>query len=268
MFKTILSAAALVFGVVGTIVCLVILIGIWVISARLRHVAVDLASAADDVFTSADQRLVSLDERLVTLQSTTIELDEAVKQWDGEELKQAVAEQFDVQGTATSISEGLQKSDQWLAATEDSVELLQRILKTAKSLGLEAGAVEDDAFLKELSTLRARVTQARSTVEDLSQRASGGIDDAHWSPSSAFSQLAARLVVTLADIDSSVETVRQKLSRAREAGTVVKSKTVRLIWIGSFAATVLMIWLLAGQIALCSVSWNAMPRESTPLLTK
>ncbi len=74
-------------------------------------------------------------------------------------------------------------------------------------------------------------------------------------------QLAVRVAATLGTIDSRLDKFTNRLSQTQEALRKLKAKTLRRIWLATFAVMLLILWMAAGQVALAFYGWQSLRQD-------
>ena len=69
--------------------------------------------------------------------------------------------------------------------------------------------------------------------------------------------------LTITDVDQRLANLGQAIDSTREANQAFFMRMERSIFLACLAGTLLVIWLLAGQIALCLVGWRGLGKTTT-----
>ena len=261
--KRVLSLLALTFGLLGLVGCLVALVGVWNLGSQVRQATDTVFEKLDGTVVIVHDRAVQTRNRLEASKITTEEVVTTLKDWTKHEAGQRVALQLGIEEKTERLASALQQADHWLEVSESSVGLVQQTLSVVSLAGAPVDPTAVDGLIEGLSSLRAQSAEATEFVTSIRDRTvkksgerplKGRIEQA--------AQLAVRVAATLGTMDSRLDKFTNRLSQTQEDLRELKAKTLRRIWLATFAVMLLILWMAAGQAALAFYGWQSL-RQNT-----
>ncbi len=258
----ILRLLTLLFGLLGLAGCIAAIVGNWSVSARLSQ-------ATENVFGTIDRSLVVVLERVAQTQDrveaakiTTEDIEKTLKDWAKREAGERLALRFDVAEKTDQLASTLQQADHWLEISEASVELVQRALSMGSSTGAPTDTTSVDRLIAEIASLRTQLGDTIEVVARIHERVTKtGEEKLLGRRLEQTLQLALRVVATLGLLDSRLEKFENRLAETQNNLQGQKIRTLRWILVVTIGITLLMVWMAAGQIALCLLAWNGLRRS-------
>lgn len=251
---------AFLFGLVGSLLGVAAIGALWIGHARVQSFNQQVDQAIDDTFAAFEDRVSGIGEQVAKAKSTSINLDEELKELLAEsEIKKAVI-RVRLQKQSQTISKTLVTTDQWLATAESSILLLQRVSESADTLGFDLERPDTGGLLDKIGTVRDKVSTLTDSLDAIQNES---IELDVRKNLDAIVSLSAKLVATLTDVDQRLANLGQAIDSTREANRAFFMRMERSIFLACLAGTLLVIWLLAGQIALCLVGWRGLGKTTT-----
>jgi (p)ppGpp synthase/HD superfamily hydrolase len=256
--KNYLPLIVLLLSAAGILVCAWGFFAVWSFGSRLNR-------TTEFVFAGVDKSLVTVGDRVLQTQQhahewkiTAEHLQQALRERTGKKVAQLAESRLNIQEDGQRLGEGLQQADAWLEMSTAAVQNVGQSLEILQSLGAPAPGNFVEALLEKLNGLRTNVQNASKTVSEIRQRAA----DLAAGPSQAelreqLAQFAARLLVTLGDVDSQLAGLAARFDALQTNAESLQSQTQQRIAIAKFALIALLIWLAVGQVSLCVRGWRS-----------
>ena len=251
---------AFVFGLFGSLLSVVAVGGVWVGHARVQTFNQQVDQAIDQTFVAFQESVTRVGNQVADARITTIELETELKELLAEvDIKKAVV-RGRLRKHSQAITRTVVRTDQWLATAESSIELLQRVSESAETLGFDLERPDTRGLLGKIGTVRQKVSTLNDSLEAIENES---IAFELQKNVDAIVRLSAKLVLTLTDVDERLANLAETIERTREASHLFFVRMERSIFHVCLAVTVLVIWLLAGQVALCWVGWRGLRQKAT-----
>ena len=122
-----------------------------------------------------------------------------------------------------------------------------------------------DGLIEEIASFRSQLAEATECVARIHERTAETSEEKSLEERIEQAvQLALRVAATLGSIDSRLEKFENRLSETQKNLQGLKTKTRRWILVVTIGITLLMVWMAAGQVALCLLAWNGLRRTGRP----
>ena len=237
-------------GAVGAVLCAAGSLGVWYIALRIDR-------AQERVFKRVDQSLEGIDRRLVETQNlaaqskiTVEEIRQRMQDWTKKEASERLATKFGVEAKVQQLASGLHQAELILERSQDAVEHVRQVLDASEELGISLNADSIGPLLERIEDIKEDLKDAIDTAQSLVHIAEGR-GDAREKPMEQVSKIAARLLATFGKIDSRLVSFRDRLADAQDSIRQLIAKTHTRILVAAVCATLLLLWMAAGQISLC-----------------
>ena len=251
--------AAFGLGLVGCIVCVAAMIGLWSTSARLRSTTEAVFANVDGSFVVIQQRAQRTQDRVEASVITTDGIATSLKEWTKREAGQRLVAQLDLAEKSDKLRFAMQQADDWLELSASSAESVQQALSMVSELGAQIDTARIDAVIEGIASLRNQLAEATSFVDNLQQRtAAMSEDEPREARIEQAVQLTVRVIATLSSIDSRIENFKTRLLETQKNVQALKIKTINWIWFVTIAVASLIIWMGAGQGALFYLAWKSL----------
>jgi len=249
--------AGISLGSLGIVLCAALAIAVWIVSVRLGRVTENLFSKIDGSLTAVGQRVVQTKDRIAAATIATSDIAETLRDWTKLQARQRLALQLNTEEKTERLTSILEQADDWLEVGGSSLGLIQGML----SIGTPASAAADttlvDQLIEETASLRTQLAAAMEIVAGLHERfANAGEENLSESQIEQIVPLALRAVATLGSMDSRLEKLSSRISARQNQIQELKSKTLRSILFVTIGVTLLLLWMAAGQVALCWLAWK------------
>ena len=263
--KRVLRLLALLLGLIGIVGCVAAIVGAWLVSARLSQVTENVFETIDGSLIVVREQVAQTQERVEEAKISTEGMAETLKDWTKREAGERLAQRLNVAGTTDRLASTLQKADHWLEVSESSVELVQQALSIGSAAGAPMDTAPVDGLIEEIASLRMQLAEAAELVARIHQRTAEASEDKSLEERIEQAvQLALRVVATLSSIDSRLEKLENRLAGTQRSLQGLKTRTTRWILVVTIGITLLMVWMAAGQVALCFLARNGLRRPPLP----
>ncbi len=254
----------LLVGAVGVIACCVALYHTGGVKRQLLHFAGEVSDTAEDAFAGVLQRLdqidASLDRVRAELKAVVSSADALEDEGKGEETStEHIAFTLD-----NKVQEKLLNAQQLVDSTEDTAEAVGRfitLLKGEEPDSHENPERESPLMTKikgasgTLSELPAMLERARETARNLKQHP--GSKEARR----ALTREVEKMDKGLAQVQGLGLEFRKTIQGLMENYRYYRAETFRYIHLGGMVIPLLLVWLGAGQLALCVLGGRLMSRK-------
>jgi hypothetical protein len=265
IFKRLLNLLALFLGFIGLVGCFALVVGVWIISARLSQVTENLFGKLDGSLVVVRERVAQTHDRVEASKITTEGIEKTLKDWTKREADERLALRLNAAEKTERLASTLQQADHWLEVSESSVELVQQALSMGSLAGAPMDTTSVDGLIEEIASFRSQLAEATEFVARIHERTAEASEEKSLEERIEQAvQLALRVVATLGSIDSRLEKFENRLSETQKNLQGLKTKTRRWILVVTIGITLLMVWMAAGQVALCLLAWNGLRRTGRP----
>ena len=266
IFKRLLNLLALFLGFIGLVGCFALVVGVWIISARLGQVTENLFGELDGSLVVVGERVAQTQDRVEASKITTEGIEKTLKDWTKKEAGERLALRLNAAEKTEQLASTLQQADHWLEVSESSVELVQQALSMGSLAGAPMDTTSVDGLIEEIASIRSQLAEATELVARIHERTAEASEEKSLEERiEQVVQLAFRVVATLGSIDSRLEKFENRLSETQKNLQGLKTKTCRWILVVTIGITLLMVWMAAGQVALCLLAWNGLRRTGQAL---
>jgi hypothetical protein len=250
-FGLVFSKVTAGLGILGTIVCTAAVIGVWLLASRMTQIN-------EDLFSSIDSGLAALQRRAHTTQrrieESTIKT-EAFQLWVKEtltiEASERLAAALELESRVERLDSGLEQVEIYLALSEGSIHGIRQSLSFGKSLGAPMDLDRVDALLASLETMQKELGLAAHAIDEIRRRITDMDSpekvELHFND---ILRLVSVVAVKLSNLDSRVEGLLGKLANVQANAKVAQLRTNSYVMYAAIIATLIVLWMMAGQIAL------------------
>jgi flagellin-like hook-associated protein FlgL len=259
--RSVTNAVRLLLGTIGVVACIAAMIVVWIASDRVRRGTESLFASADRSLVAVRQRAVQTQQRVAAAKITAAQVENALADWTRQEAGERLASQIGAADKTEQLASTLQQADLGLDVAESSMALVSDVL-AAGIVADASTATSIDGLIEQITALRTELTQARQFVDNVNERLAGeGEEKVLGERIEQAARLALRVVATLGAVDSRLEKVEDRLSAAQGRLQDLDARTHRWILFITLGVMLLVMWMLAGQAALCHLAWNGWSRR-------
>ena len=255
--KRIASSIGLILGAIGFAGCLVAIVGVWGIRGQLRQTTGDVFDRIDSIVLVVRDGVTKTQERVEASKVTTQEIEHSLKTWTKEESSERVTSRLHLGEHTERLALALDEADHWLEMTGSTVDILQKVLSLASSLGAPIDGESVDVLHQEIASLRLRLTEANELVTEINQRTiEPSNKEPLQEPIQKAIELSVRVVATVGAVDLRLREFETKLSAAQSNLHDWRTRTLGWIFVVTIGVTLLSLWMAAGQAALFRFAWS------------
>jgi|tagenome__1003787_1003787.scaffolds.fasta_scaffold20937959_1 hypothetical protein len=250
------SWCAILLGFVGVVVCAAAIGTVCWTGSRLTQSNERVFNRIDGSLTAVRDRVLDAKKRVQESQITTKDVGERVRNWTQEKTSERLAIRLEVEKKAGQLADGLRQADVWLETSEGSILGIQQVIEVSSELGARIDAESVGALLEKLGELRRQLKQSTATADSIRETmAKAAMGEQLNTEIAPVAQFAVRMVATLAQIDTRLEQVADRVSDTQTGGQNLKSKTHFYIITAETCAVLFIAWMAAGQVCMCRYGW-------------
>jgi chromosome segregation ATPase len=255
--------AVLLFGILGTLLCLVGIAGVWYVESRIARAGEQAVDWMDHSFSALDGRLTQVQELAAESKITIDEVQQRLSEWTATEARERLADELELETRLQKLSAGLHRAEQMVEWSQETVEDVQQALAIGVGLGLPWEADSVAPLSESITELEEHLSHAIETTESLRQfSGADGNDESIASRIERLATITARLAATFVTIDSRLDAFRGRLVDAEHAVHELNAKLRTRVILVAIGVTLLLLWMAAGQVCLARIGcrrsrWNA-----------
>ena len=249
--NSLLGIAGLVLSGLGIVLCIVALIAVWFVSARLGRLTTSVFSRMDTSLSVVRERAVKTQQRLGVAKSTTEDLENNIREWAKQQASQRIEMQFDAAGKAERLNSALQQADEWLEMAQTSVENIQEMLAIYRPTSTGDDTTLVDQLAMEIAAVRSRLAEPIQLATSIHDRLSDVREDKL--PGEKIDEVvsfAVRVVATLSSLDSRFENLVDRLSAVQSQLQQLEARAQRWLLVIPIGLSLIILLMAAGQAAL------------------
>jgi chromosome segregation ATPase len=252
---------AMVLGFLGVVACLAGAWAVWQIAARLHDVNETVFATVDRALSATEERVRSVQNRVEKSRITTAEIHQRLRAWAAREAKGRIAEHLDIEAHAEKLALHLQTADSWLETSTETIRGVQQLASLGHAFGARMDPASLEEVLEKIASVRLKLQDVEETVTKVRELAADKEDETSRLARAA--KLLVRALVTISELDTRLEDVANRLGELRTEAMELKTRTSRLITWAAIACWTILVWIAAGQIALCRCGWKTVGAQSS-----
>jgi chromosome segregation ATPase len=232
----ILRLSVLTIGLLGTLSCVAMMIGSWVVSAKLSATTQNVFSQIDGTLSDLRERVPQAKERLEAAKITVEDIEYSLRELTKQELGNQLSEQLKLPERTERLDSAAEHADQWLEMSETTLKLVQQILSASRPN--ESSQSESlDALLHEIATLRKQLSEIEDFANIIQERITPGGDEKPIRERIEQAiQLGVRTAATLGLIQSGLEALDRKVSQVQLDVREMENSTLRSVGVLALVA--------------------------------
>jgi len=250
-----IKAVGTVLGSMGIVACLASMILVWIAGDRVGRVTESLFASADRSLVAVRQRVLQTHERVADAKITAADVEKTLRDWTRREVGERLVSKSGAAEKTKKVASTLQQADLWLEVAESSTALFGELLAVAVVENPRT-STSIDHLSGEITDLRTELRQARQFIDSLNERIDSSDEKSLSQRVEQAAQLAVRVVATLGSVDSRLGKLEERLSAAKERLHDLDASAQRWIFVATIGATLLVLWMMVGQAALCRLAWH------------
>jgi hypothetical protein len=255
-FKRLVALLALAAGSVGILVCIVGAFAAWSLGARLERTNAAFFATIDKGLVAAQDRAHSLQERVEESKITSAEIDQRFRDWDTRKTKEALVSRVDIEGRAEKLSSHLETAESWLEKVADSIQSVQQIMELGNTIGATVDPATVQEVLTNILSVRNTLQETERKVAEIRKFAINQANESEEARVSRVTKLTGRVLLTIGEIDTRLEDSVIRLAELQTRARQSKTQISAYILVTTVACFLLLVWIAAGQAALCQWGWS------------
>ncbi len=253
VIRCLASLLALTLGSVGLLACMVGIFGVWLIKSRLDQANETVTVGLDKGLTSIQDRVRDAQRRIQDSKITASTMSQQLRDWSVEKAKERIVTQLDIEAQTNKLAGQLQSADALLKSSTELFQGGREILVIANQLGASVDPVFLDSALAKLDDARSKLQEVEGSVSEVSQLAAVRDDKSEQTRLNRTLKLVTRTLVTIGEIDTRLDQTVTGLSELQTEAQLLSARISNFILFVAVVACLLLLWLAAGQAALCVV---------------
>lgn len=242
-------------GWVGVVLCVAAAVGVWWLYSAAANATDVVADRAGESLAAARGAIDRASDRLEASQITAGKLTGLVERWARERTARAAAERLaeraDLETALDQVTAAVAYADDWLALAESSIGLAEQFdaLVAAPSDADDESVLADAA--ENLAALRTRAAEAKRGIERVREALFGGDDKPSLADrAERAKRLVVALVATVTSLDERLDGFGETLAAGERRVERIRATTKGWLLLAAVLATVLAVWMGAGQVCL------------------
>lgn len=248
LFRRIVAAPALAFGLLGLVVCAVGGYVVWTVEDRLQRANDRAFALIDRGLGTGEERVRRTRERVEQSRITTTEITQAFREWATRTAEERLVIQLEIEPRTEKLAGQLRAADLWLESSADSIRDVQEVLELARSLGARVEPASLEPALDTLALVRAEVQEAEQTIAEVREFETPGLEE---NRAVRVLKLLARVLVTLSEAGPRLDRLSDRISEAQANSQQAQRKASSGILWAAVGCSVILAWFAAGQLGLC-----------------
>jgi hypothetical protein len=262
-FKRIVALLAVVLGLIGTAACLAGGYAVWRLGARLEQANDRAFAVLDRRLATAQDRVRGVQERVRESRLTAARILDRLRERAGDQVNERLASRLDIDARADTLAGHLRTADLWLETATESVRGVRELLELGDLVGAPAYSTAVDDAAAQLAALRAKVLQAKQAVDQIREILTPAEGESEEGRFARVSNLLARILVTVGEIDTRLDECVNRLAEAQAAAGRWEARASRCIAWTTAGCYLVLAWVAAGQAALCVCGGKRIRRSRT-----
>jgi len=250
-FGLVFSKVTAGLGILGTIVCTAAVIGVWLLASRMAQLNEDLFSSIDSGLAALQRRAHTAQRRIEESTIRTESFQLWVKDTLTSEASERLAAALELERRVERLDSSLEQVEMYMALSEGSIRGIRQSLSFGRSLGAPMDLELVDALLESLETMQKELGIAAHAIDEIRRRITD-LDspekvELHFND---ILRLVSVVAVKLSNLDSRLEGLLGKLANVQANVKVAQLKMNSYVMYAAIIATLIVLWMMAGQIAL------------------
>jgi hypothetical protein len=254
--RRLVGLVALLFGFVGVLASGYGIYAAWQVESSARQASDRVFAAVDNGFVVATDKVASVRQRLAEHRVTASEITRDVREWVADGGRERLQQRLDIEHRSAVVAERLRTVDVQLESAAEMTETARKLIDLGRSAGASMNPETADQVLGKIARLREALGVAERAIDDVHKAASE--PDDRWS--ATVRTLLVQVAAAILDADGYLAAVEEKLDAARAAARQTQADANDGIFHIALLATVILVWIAAGQAALCGYGWRCLRR--------
>jgi len=251
--KRLLGLGLSALGVLGIVICLAGIGGVWIAGSRLQRVNSQVFRRADELVVQVDQRAAQAREAVGGTRELVDQLKQRLQESAPELPAERVASLPEIDDLQRRLAAAMERADGLVQLSASTAELIEQMLAIVGSI-----AAERNVDLKSASGLTPTMRSARESLANVSERL-GDVQrrltdlqrkrdvDVHLSE---IGRLSLGIVAKLDVVQKQIAVFRTRLDETRSRLGELQGRIRWWILAGQWLIVLLIAWGGAGQVCL------------------
>jgi hypothetical protein len=241
-------------GALGTMLCVVGVVGVWYVEVRIDRVRERLFERVDRSLLAMDGRVAEVQILAAQSKITIEEIHQRAQEFTRNKARDRLDERFDVELRLQRLAAGLQQADLMLETSQETVRQVRQVLELGIQMGFPLQIDAFDPLLDRIGNVQGELNAAIDTLASLTtQTDHAGDSESRGRRMEQIATIAARLMATFGTVDERIHSLRIRLADAQVTIGELNAKTYARVIALAVCATLFMVWMGAGQI--CLLRW-------------
>jgi hypothetical protein len=257
--RTSLGGGILLLSVLGLLICLAGLIGVWMVKDRVEAVGNAIFSAADDSLAFVDAKIDRVNEAVEKSRQRVGGMSKAAERLRDEKAD-ARKEAEPLLQVIDEVFQQLKAAESWLGSSLAAAQGLARVSQAVVSSEYAATRGESTGveIAQRVQDVSEKVTEALATLQVLRQEIVEFRDTGKLAR-----EVAARVVARVADLDGRLTTISTRIekfdTRVATAKASIGNLQQRIHWwmvVAAVALSAVFGWFGVSQISMMGYGWR------------
>ena len=229
------------------------IICVWVLNARMQRATEAVFEKIDGTLVVVRDKVTRTQDRVESAKITSDDIKQTLTEWTTRKAGERLADRLKVAEKTDRLASAIAQADHWLEVSESAVQVVQQALAIGTAAGASVDAAPVDELGNQIRSFRGQLDEAGQLVEQIREQTNLASED---QPLQRALQLTVRLAATVGSIDSHLAEFQSQLADTQQNIQGLARRTMRSILFAVLAATFLLVWMAAGQLALFVFGWN------------
>lgn len=251
------SVLSFVFGLLGTLLCIAVVVVVWVVSSRTIDATTEAFEIVDTTLTNVHERIENTSDKVEDLKITAEDVNEGIKKWTVQTAASAANDKFALEEKGEKLSTGLNKVDHVLEVSESKLNLIDKAMKVGGKLGVNNENERAAELAKNIGAAREQIADCTEVVDKITTGLASA-EEMTEERSGKIVKLSAQAVLTLTATDERIDALNAKVTELQMKCSQAEKSTLKVIRLVTAVLIFLAVWMGAGQISLLLRGWRAM----------
>jgi hypothetical protein len=263
-FKRVIAFFALIAGFLGVVASLVLTYPVWLVKSRLERTDARVFRTIDKGLTAVEARIRGVQKRIRDSKTNTTEIARNLRDWSTKRASERLVSAATIEERTEKLAGQLQIAEQWLESSMDSIRAIQQLLEVRAWAGAPVDRTSLDSVLLVLASIQRRLQEAEQAInrdDGLAVTRAGELVENRLP---GVLKLLTSTELAADAIDTRLEDSVTRLSQMQADREKLQKRTDSLILLATGGCYVVLVWIAAGQAALCWCGWKNCFRSSLP----
>jgi hypothetical protein len=254
--KRLIGVITMLAGALGVVGCVAGIYLVWLIGSRLDQANEKVFVAIDSGLTSTQERLRGVQERVKDLKPRTSDITQKLRDWSANNVKDRLVSSMEIEKRTENLAGHLQTADGWLQTSEAALRGVKNLLELGELIGARLDGSRLEKVLEELTSIRAKLQDMEQAVGDVKSFSVSREGESEENRLARVTKLLASTESVASKVDSRLGDLVSRISQMKADAAQARERRGSYIVLLTIACYVLLIWIAAGQVALCRYGWK------------